>query len=271
MTFYNTRFPTDISVGSSGGPSWKTDVIVFDSGGEQRNQRWSDLRNSYDAAYGVRTIEQLRSVVAFFNEMRGRQHAFRYKDFLDYEATEESLVIDGSPFSQLTKTYGTGLNDYVKDIKKPRLGATFRRGGVSLPVDSYDASVGVVFYSADSTKQITGISQANPGVCSIASHGFTTGDKIYLKDLVGMDEINFNVVTITVIDVSSFSIGIDTTTFDPYLAASGDAIKYPQPGDVVDWSGEFDIPCRFDTDQLSVVLDNYELGGTQIPIIEVKI
>ena len=55
MAFVETRFPTDISYGSAGGPEYSTDIIVTQGGYEQRNINWAASRARYNVAYGVRT------------------------------------------------------------------------------------------------------------------------------------------------------------------------------------------------------------------------
>ena len=42
-------------------------------------------------------------------------------------------------------------------------------------------------------------------------------------------------------------------------------------GDIVTWSGEFDVPVRFDDDYLSVSLDNYTLSSTSVNLIEIRL
>lgn len=44
----------------------------------------------------------------------------------------------------------------------------------------------------------------------------------------------------------------------------------PSTGDIK-CGYEFDVPCRFDTDELSITIDAYAVGSTTVPIIEVKI
>ena len=39
----------------------------------------------------------------------------------------------------------------------------------------------------------------------------------------------------------------------------------------ITWGGEFDVPCRFDVDQLELSLDYYGHGSTGVPVIEVRI
>lgn len=47
-------------------------------------------------------------------------------------------------------------------------------------------------------------------------------------------------------------------------------VVVPSGGDVLSWGGEFDVPVRFDTDQLSTQLDEIQLGSQQIPLIEIR-
>jgi len=44
----------------------------------------------------------------------------------------------------------------------------------------------------------------------------------------------------------------------------------PTAGHVIKAGFEFDVPCRFNTDSLSVNLDDYKVGSAQVPIIELK-
>jgi hypothetical protein len=76
---------------------------------------------------------------------------------------------------------------------------------------------------------VSNVTQANPGVASCTSHGFSTGDQIVIfmtrnssAQFSGMVQLNLFPVTITVIDANSFSIGIDTTGFTAWdSTASG--------------------------------------------------
>ncbi|MEO9168775.1 MAG: TIGR02217 family protein, partial [Aestuariivirga sp.] len=86
MAFDNVRFPLSISRGLSGGPERRTDVVMSASGHEERNARWADSRRSYNVGYGVKSVDDLQSVISFFEERRGRLYAFRFKDYTDYKS-----------------------------------------------------------------------------------------------------------------------------------------------------------------------------------------
>ncbi len=130
MSFQETRFPTAISRAAHGGPERRTDVIVLGSGSEERNARWADSRRSYNAGYGVKSLDDLHAVIAFFEERRGRLHGFRWRDPTDWkscapEGTPAALdqpiaTGDGTPAAfQLVKTYGASFNPWTREIKKP--------------------------------------------------------------------------------------------------------------------------------------------------------
>ena len=78
--FHEVRFPVDISLGSSGGPERSTEIVTLGSGHEQRNQRWSLSRRKFDAGYGVKGLDALHDVIAFFEARRGPLFGFRFRD-----------------------------------------------------------------------------------------------------------------------------------------------------------------------------------------------
>lgn len=130
MTFHEVRFPTGISRGSQGGPERRTDVVVLGSGHEERNARWADSRRTYNAGYGVRSLDELNAVIAFFEERRGRLHGFRWRDPADWKSCppEQSPTAfdqvlgmgDGARAGfQLVKTYGTSFAPWQRAITKP--------------------------------------------------------------------------------------------------------------------------------------------------------
>ena len=73
-------------------------------------------------------------------------------------------------------------------------------------------------------KTITGVTQANPGVITSASHGFSNGDEIYIDAIAGMTELNgrnylvANVTTNTFTVQDLFGNNIDTTAFTAYTS-----------------------------------------------------
>jgi uncharacterized protein (TIGR02217 family) len=136
MSFHDVRFPTAISRNAQGGPERRTDVVVLGSGYEERNSRWADSRRNYNAGYGVKSLDDLYQIIAFFEERRGRLHAFRWRDPMDWKSSPPNATStpldqvlgsgDGTRATfQLCKTYGSAFAPWTRDIKKP-VAATVR-------------------------------------------------------------------------------------------------------------------------------------------------
>lgn len=71
------------------------------------------------------------------------------------------------------------------------------------------------------TVNITGITQANPGVVTAGGHGYSTGDKVFITAVTGMTSLNNKIFTIIVIDPNTFSIDLNTTDLTAYTGPSG--------------------------------------------------
>lgn len=133
MNFHEIRFPSKLSFGSSGGPERRTDVVTLANGFEERNTPWANSRRRYDAGTGLRSLDELAALVAFFEARRGQVYGFRWKDWTDFKSCRPSLEI--GPFDQeigrgdgvqtvfaLVKTYLSGAQSYVRPIGKPVAG-----------------------------------------------------------------------------------------------------------------------------------------------------
>lgn len=206
MSFDDVRFPTNITRGSSGGPERRTDIVTTASGGEERNSRWANSRRRFNAGFGIRSLDDIHAVVAFFEERRGRLYGFRWKDPADFKSCSPKAQVtaldqvigtgDGSSCSfQLVKRYGSGRRDYVRAISKPVAG-TVR-------------------------------------------------------------------VAVAGTEVSGFSVNALTGLIT--LAAA------PASGAVVTAGFQFDVPVRFDTDELRINLTQFAAGDIpDIPVVEIR-
>ena len=172
MSFFETPpFPRCISLGSSGGPSWLTDIGTVKSGMEQRNEAWEHNRHTYEVSRGVRKIEDLEELIAVFNSARGRVHGFRYKDYNDWKscATEETIdmtdqtigIGDGSETEfQLRKNYDFFGNQYSRLIVKPVAGSVVVAvDGIAVTGATTDTVTGVVTLPAPAASGALGDSR----------------------------------------------------------------------------------------------------------------
>ncbi len=203
--FHEVLFPLDVSLRGSGGPVRLTEIVTLASGREHRNSRWADSRRRYDAGFGVRGLDALHAVLAFFEERRGRLHGFRYRDRVDWRSgppsrapgpTDQPLGLgDGARRTfPLAKTYGSGSSAYRRAIAKPVAGS----------------------------------------------------------------------VRVAVAGRETAAFTCDPATGLVTLAAA------PAPGAAVTAGFAFDVPVRFDTDDLTVNLEAFTAGEIpRVPLVEI--
>ena len=123
LPFHDVRFPVRVAFGASGGPERSNEIVALSNGGEQRNARRAHARRRWDAGTGVRSLDDLREVVAFFEARRGSLTAFRFADPLDDRLDEVVARGDGTTRAfALAKTYGDGADAYRRPITLPRPG-----------------------------------------------------------------------------------------------------------------------------------------------------
>jgi uncharacterized protein (TIGR02217 family) len=162
MNFHEVRFPAALSVGSSGGPERRTEIVTLRNGFEERNAPWAHSRRRYDAGLGVRSLDDLAEVVAFFEARHGQLYGFRWKDWTDFKscapsaapaATDQGVGTgDGAVKAfDLVKSYRSGAQSYVRPIRKPVEGTVkVAVSGVALAGGAFtvDAEAGRVFLAA---------------------------------------------------------------------------------------------------------------------------
>jgi uncharacterized protein (TIGR02217 family) len=126
------RFPDGLAFGAQGGPGFLTMIVELESGHEQRNQVWSLERGEWTIAMENRVLSERQALQAHFRAVgKGRLNGFRFKDFLDFEAshTEGVLELVSAGVYQLQKRYTSGANTYDRDIKKPVSGTVEVKNG----------------------------------------------------------------------------------------------------------------------------------------------
>lgn len=168
--------------------------------------------------------------------------------FSSFTAGEISPRLEGR--TNIEK-YQEGLSDLTNMVVMPHGGVT-RRPGTEYLGEVKDSSVKTriipfQFKTADTyilefgdqvmrvyrndlqvlngtDKSITAITQADPGVVTSASHGFSNGDEVYVDSIVGMTELNGRNYKIANSTTNTFSLqdlfgnDIDTTNFTAYTS-----------------------------------------------------
>jgi uncharacterized protein (TIGR02217 family) len=129
-SYQDVLFPLSIAFGSTITSERKVEVIALASGLEQRNLRLAHSRRSYDVGTGVRSLQDLRTIMEFFEARRGPLTSFRFRDPIDNSSRSDGAVTQSTDQTigkgdgvtrrfRLTKTYGTGQDAYVRPIKRP--------------------------------------------------------------------------------------------------------------------------------------------------------
>jgi uncharacterized protein (TIGR02217 family) len=162
---------------------WKTDVISYDSGHEQRNQVWSRPLRAWPINWRVMDAASIDKLIELFGRAHGSLKAFLYKDPRDYQATAVEIETNGSDtVYQLKQRYYPGEIEYWDEDKKDIVPGTTYPPVISHSVDGAQTEV-----------------TSNPP---------TNADEYYLNDNVGQ---------LVFADAYPPSAGILTCTFQYYF------------------------------------------------------
>lgn len=212
MSFHDIQFPTNISLGASGGPKRRTEIVALGSGFEERNTPWSQSRRRYNAGYGVKSRNDIYAVIEFFEARRGRLYGFRWKDFNDFKSGQPLVAISSSDQIigsgdgvttdfQLVKTYVSGGISEMRDIKKPV------KNTVLVAVDSVDQQIDIDFTLDDATGVITFLPSSIPAVGQSITAGFEFDVPVrFDTDYLSINQIAFSAGEIPAIPIVELRI-----------------------------------------------------------------
>jgi uncharacterized protein (TIGR02217 family) len=158
MAFHEVRLPARLAFGSTGGVERRTEIVTLGSGHERRSTPWAEGRRRYLIGAGLRSLDDMAELTAFFEARRGRLYGFRFRDFADFKscapggavgAGDQALGVgDGTRVSfQLVKAYG----DLARAIRKPvAVSVRVAAAGVELASGAFEieAATGLVTLEA---------------------------------------------------------------------------------------------------------------------------
>ena len=145
MAFHEVRLPSRLAFGSTAGVERRTEIATMASGFERRSTPWALGRRRYLVGAGVRSLDDMAELTAFFEARRGPLNGFRFRDPLDFKSCAPSGAIgaadqvlgvgDGTRrMFQLAKAYG----DVIRPIRKPVAGSVAAAvAGVALEPGGY--------------------------------------------------------------------------------------------------------------------------------------
>ncbi|MDX5365370.1 MAG: DUF2460 domain-containing protein [Alphaproteobacteria bacterium] len=177
MAFHEIRFPLSISLGASGGPERRTEIVTLGSGREERNSPWALSRRRFNAGFGLKRLDDIHELIAFFEARHGRLHGFRWKDRADWKSAAPSAAVspldqplgtgDGERTSfQLVKTYVSGGASYTREIAKPVAGS------IRIAIAGSELEEGVGFTADYTTGLVTFTSPPASGAAITAGFEF---------------------------------------------------------------------------------------------------
>jgi hypothetical protein len=184
-----------------------------------------------------------------FGDERVRQGVKTLNNFIIYQQggitkrSQTSFVAPVKDSSKTTRLINFEFNKDSSNIYVIELGDTYAR--------FYKNNAQI----RESAKTITNITQANPGVVTAGTHGYSNGDHVYISGVTGMTEVNgrwFQVAnkTSTTFELNDLTgSNIDTSSYTAYSSAGTsekvyeittpwdeteiDAVQFVQSADVV--------------------------------------
>lgn len=299
MSFVESpRFPDKLGYGASGGPQFRTSIVELSSGFEQRNADWSVERRRYDLIHTSKTREDFDEMLAYYIAVaRGRLNGFRFRDWSDYNDTHGDAVGwlgggvgAGVPSYQMYKRYVSGSNAALRAISKPYGTIAVTRGGVSVTYATgspqgageitINTETGIITFQADVALVISLHTCGSSHQFRTATDlGLSIGEYVYLSGITGTagDVLNGIAHTITNKVLASpteyiWTISTNTGGSPTLTGSGGTAYAYPQADEALLWSGEFDVPVRFDTDELMTAIRGQRLFDfDRIPLVEIRV
>ena len=165
--FHEIQFPFSVSLGARGGPQRRTEIVTLGSGREERNTPWAHSRRRWNAGPGVKTLDDLHTLIAFFEARYGQLYGFRFRDPLDFKSCPPSASISATdqPLGTgdgvrtdfpLIKRYVSGDQSVDRFITKPVAGS------IRIAIDGEEQSMGEDVM-VDDTTGIVSFAIAPPG------------------------------------------------------------------------------------------------------------
>ncbi len=152
-------FPLALSYGTRGGPQRVTEIATAVSGREQRNTKLSQSRRRYDLGAGVKSTDDLETIITFFEARMGQLYGFLFRDPLDHKSCslskemsgDDQIIGEGDGAQTvfiITKTYSDSAGQYVRDIRFPDPQTLLINiAGTPAPF-TFDAAGGTVVFDA---------------------------------------------------------------------------------------------------------------------------
>lgn len=261
--FLEERLDMAVRYGASWGDEFKVEIVATAGGREYRRLVHPYPTRYFNIAWVKDNDAFGAQLLDLYHRAYGTFAGFRIRALDDYStngtigaptAFDQDLVAltVGSTY-QLVKRYGSGtpvdIGRPLRNIYKPVAGTVLVGIGALTPdvsTWSVDTTTGVVTFSANKTRSITGITRAAQAVVTVGAHTFTTADSVHFTGVAGMTQINGLRGRITATGATTITVAIDSTAFGTWTSG-GTVNSAPQATETVRAGCEFDVPVRFNS------------------------
>ena len=292
--FHNVTIPNEFTFGAQINMQYRTQVVATKGGYEQRNVGWYDPKVSMNLSPCVTTQAELDFLIAFFRARGGPEYAFRCRNWLDYQVTNQELAspADGITIQyQLFKEYATGIaGDTYTETR-----AITHPDSTTFELFTNGVAADPTFYTLDDT---TGVITMNNKVFTFASplvadflqstspdsvvrldagnfitDGFAIGDRLIFRSIAVGDDFIFGAEVVSVssdtLELNSFGGGL--TPIPEQREPAVCEVFYAFGSDeTLTWSGTYDLPVRFETETFPTQFDAFGLRRANVSVVEVR-
>lgn len=153
MAFIDQHLPREVEIGATRRDVEDIDIVTTDGGWEVRNARSSQSLREFDISFPMsrRDGSTYLAVVAMYKAARGQLHSFRFRDWADYQLTDEEIGVgDGATTAfQITQSWTVDGETHSRDITRPVSPMQVKKDGV-LQVSGYsiDYETGILTFSS---------------------------------------------------------------------------------------------------------------------------
>lgn len=146
--YLNAYLEECMAYGFSGGPTFLTQIVTLRNGQERRNAMWDQPKHVFTTNYQNIDKDSFRQIKRMFMTCRGMATAFKFKDWLDYQANNEDFAVgDGIKKTfQLAKTSVTDSIQYFRYVYSIRPDAVVMINDVAATGYTIDNDRGIVTF-----------------------------------------------------------------------------------------------------------------------------
>jgi hypothetical protein len=133
------------------------------------------------------------------------------------DTNDTSVIWESDGYLNVGKTGSAGYGGGAGNVFAKSTHNGQNCGVADLNGNMWEVNIGVTCIAA--SKSITGATQANPCAITIVGHGYSNGDVVMIRSVVGMTALNDKLYTITVTGDDTFTLdGVDSSAYGAWTS-----------------------------------------------------